>query len=278
MIDRNDNIIPQNTLFKRYYRFIKENTAQIAIILPIVVAIYGAVYDYYFYIVTCGYYKYFRIDDNLMLPCNRINLYQNIRQLALIGAYWGFSMFAVRMLKLKRNYLWKCLSWILIPLLLNSVIAYVWNLNVPLIVVSVMLLPAQWGMLFALGYCMVVPFHQETLSKPKRTNRKKKMIECWGDKEYKLLGILLILVACIMIFWQGYFTSYTTASEKRRFGIVEIDEEQYVVIDANGDKMILQKCEINQNVLKINYNTYLCVNNEMIINFETFDNVELTKD
>lgn len=62
MVDKNYNIITTEELCKRFWCFIKENTTQIAIAIPIITAIYASVSDYYFYIVSCGYYKYFRID------------------------------------------------------------------------------------------------------------------------------------------------------------------------------------------------------------------------
>lgn len=273
MVDKNGKIIPSNSLLKRSCYFIKENTAQMAIIIPILVAIYAAVSNYYFYIVNCGYYQYFRIDNSLMLPYNKVNLYQNITQLVLIGAYLEFTMWAVRIFFIKRNYLWKFFVWIVLPLMLNLWIAYDSGFNIILIISSIILLPLQWMIMFVAGYCMMKSFQQETSDKPKK--QKQNTEKYWSYQDYRRLGILIIGVVCIGIFIQGYASGYRTASEKRRFGIVEINEEQYVVIDANEDKMILQKCEINEHILKINYNTYLCVKNEMIINFETFHSVEL---
>lgn len=119
---------------------------------------------------------------------------------------------------------------------------------------------------------MVTSFHKESLSKPRKMNRKKKKVKRWSDKEYRLLGIILMFIACIIIFWQGYFTSYIIASEKSRFGIVKIDGEEYAVIDANENKLVLQKCEMKSNNLKIYKDTYLCVTNDVIINFKNFIN------
>ena len=213
-----------------------------------------------------------------MLPYNKVNLYQNIRQLALFGLYWGYAIFAVRMFLLKRNYLWKFVTLIVIPLLCNGMVMYNGKINLALCIASFILLPFQWGMLFSLGYCMVASFHLETSGASKRTygkNNKKKIKKRWGNKEYRLLGILLIFIACVMIFFGGYSTGRSKAAEKRRFGIVKMDEGQYAVIDANENKLILQKCEINQNNLRIDANTYLCVANEMDIIFNNFENVEL---
>lgn len=67
--------------------------------------------------------------------------------------------------------------------------------------------------------------------------------------------------------------NHKTACEKRRFGIVEISGEKYALIDINENKMILQKCEIDSDVLKIYSNTYLCTDNKKVIHFNIFDNV-----
>lgn len=278
MIDEKGNVITREEILKRYYSFIKENTAQMAIVIPIIAAIYAAVSNYYFYIVNLGYYKYFGIDSRLMLPYNKINLYQNIGQLALFALYWGYTIFAVRMFLLKRNFWWKFIALIVIPLLINGTLSYDGSINLALIIASSILLPFQWIMIFSLGYCMVTSFHKETLSKPKEMKRKQKKVKRWGDKEYRLLGVILILISCIIMFWQGYNTSYAIASEKSRFGIVKIDEEEYAVIDANENKLILQKCEIENENLVIDADTYLCVTNNVMINFNNFTNVELTRD
>lgn len=277
MVDKNGNIIPSNSLLKRSCSFIKENTAQMAIIIPILVAIYAAVSNYYLYIVNYGYYKYFKIDNSLMLPYNKVNLYQNITQLVLIGLYLELAMLAVRIFFIKRNYLEKFMAWIVLPLVINAIIvmiSYSGSFNMILIIISsIIFLPIQWILMFIAGYAMMKSFQEETLDKPKKQKRNKE--KHWSYNDYRRIGIIIIVVVCIGIFLQGCASGYRTASEKKRFGIVEINEEQYVVIDANENKMILQKCEIKEHILKINYNTYLCVKNERIINFETFHRVEL---
>lgn len=274
MIDKKGNIITQNEILKKYYYILKENTAQIAIIIPISVAIYGAVSNYYFYIVNRGYYKYFGIDAELMLPYNKINLYQNIGRWTLLALYWGYTIFSVRMFLLKRNFCGKVIWLIVFPLLINAWMSGERELSLAVIVASVILLPFQWLMIYSLGYCMVISFHKETLLEPKRTKSKNKRIKRWGDKEYRSLGMMITLMMCIIVFWQRYNDSYITASEKTRFGIVEIDKEDYAVIDANENRMILQKCEIENEKLIIYINTYLCTTNDIVINFKNFTNVE----
>lgn len=173
MIDEKGNIITKNDLLKKCYHYIKANTAQIVIIIPILAAIYAAVSNYYFFIVNCGYYNYFKIDKRLMLPYNKISLYQNVGQIALSGLYWAYAIFAVRIFLIKRNYIWKFMFLIIIPFFINIVIAHHGEFNASLIVICAIFLPFHWGMIFALGYCMVSPLHQDILNKPKKTKAKK---------------------------------------------------------------------------------------------------------
>ena len=275
MIDKDGNVIPKSNFLIKFWWFIKDNTPQIAIIIPIGAAIYTVVSNYFCYLANLGYYKYFGIDKNLMLPYNKNNFYESIGEFALVGLYWVFALFAVRMILIKGNYLWKFFSCIVIPLLINCALAFDGEVNVGLIIASLILIPLQWGMIFALGYCMAVTWHNESLDRPKKIRTKKKRGQRWGDKEFLLLGILGVFLACVVFFWQQYSENNNMASKKKRFGIVEIDQEPYAVIDANENKIILQRCEINNNNLKLYSNTYLCAPNEMLIKFE---NVELVRE
>lgn len=42
---------------------------------------------------------------------------------------------------------------------------------------------------------------------------------------------------------------------------------QSLEMDVNENKIILQKCEIDQTNLKIDKNTYWCISNTVVINF-----------
>lgn len=282
MIDENGNVITTRELLKRVYCYIKENTAQIAIIIPILAALYAVVSDYYFYLNNLGYYKYFAIDDRLMLPYNKINLYKNIVWFAIVVLYWGYAIFTVRMFLLKRNYLGKFITALVIPFLMNIFFIFNGEINSELIIVSGIFILFHWLMIFALGYCMAISFNKEGLEKNKEVNKKKKAnrkvkTKRWGDKEYRLLGGILIVVGGMLLFLQGYSDGKMRAAEERRFGIVTIDEEEYVVIDANEDKLILQKCEVRKSDLLIDVDTYLSITNNKMIDFKYFNTVRLTR-
>lgn len=141
----------------------------------------------------------------MVLSYNKNNLFQNIGQLVLGGLCW---------------------------------IAYDGVFSISLGIVSVIFLPVQWVLIFSLGYCMVGTFDREILGENQKINRKKKTKKHWRDKEYRLLGILVIFAGGIILFWRGYSESNKTAVEKRRFG----------------------------------------ADNDMFITFETFSNIELAND
>lgn len=175
-IDKDGNIIKKNTLIEKIFCFLKKNLAQIVTAFPILTALSAVIANYYSFIASYGYYRYFNIDANLMLPYNRINLYQNIARLSISGLYWAFAIFAVTMFKMKGNYLWKMISGILIPLMINiSILCYISNgyFIRNLFSVSIAYLPVQWLMIFSLGYCMVGSFHSKGNSRKKDAIRKE---------------------------------------------------------------------------------------------------------
>lgn len=275
MIDKEGNIITLKKQIAKYYCFIKENTAQIAIVITFLAAVYKIGSDYFFYLVNYGYYKYFGIDGTLMLPYNKNNFYQSVGQIAIFIVYWGYTILSVRTFKLKGNYVKKFVLLGLIPLVLSIALVYDempdWQLNSVIIAVS-MLIFLQWVFIFIFGFCWIPSFDKETVDIPKQTGKRKSN---WGDGNYMLLGFLFLFVGVALIFFVGYQNSYRKAAEQRVFGTVIINNEIYAIIDANEEKLVLQKCEINDSTLYINKNTYLCANNEVLICYETFNDVEV---
>ena len=298
MIDKNGNIICEKGKIDKFFQFIKENTAQVAIAIPVLVSIYGIVSNYYFYIINRGYYKYFGIDSQLMLPYNKNNLYHNIGAFVLVLLYLGYAILTVRILTMRKNYVKNFFCSIIIPLLINMWIFYEGNINLSLLEACVEYIPFQWIMIASFGIGMALSIYPEILqdlkSQQKRVNRKrvnrkksteKNQKKCekrrgrrtWNNKDDMILGGVLILAGCIIFFVQGYCDNKNLAESKTRFGIVQVKNEEYAVIDENEDKLILQQCEIENKKIRININTYLCKDNNMIINFRKFETVELVE-
>ena len=98
-----------------------------------------------------------------------------------------------------------------------------------------------------------------------------------GAKEYRTFGVVIIFALLIGFFYSGYSENNKKAREQRKFGIVDIDEQKYAVIDANESHMILQNCEFDEKSLTIFENTYLCVDNGLNIIFIQFEKVEVVK-
>lgn len=273
MIDKDGNIITLKEQIAIYYCFIKENTAQIAIVISVLAAVYKIGSDYFFYLINYGYYKYFGIDGTLMLPYNKNNFYQSVGQMAIFLIYWSYATLSVRTLKLKRNYVKKFIFFGMIPLVLSIVLVYgellSWQLTTTIIAVIILFF-LQWFLIFIFGCCLPLSFDKETIDLPKHTGKRK---NSWGDANYMLFGFLLLFFCIVLFFYSGYQNNYRKATEQRVYGTVIINNEKYAVIDANTEKIILQKCEINGSTLCIDKNTYLCANNEVLICYETFDNV-----
>lgn len=272
-------------LIKRYYHVIKDNTAQIAIMIPVLASLCTTVSNYCFYLANLGYYGYFHIDSRLMLPYNKINIYQSIGPIALFMVYWGYTIFAVRMFHLKGNYLWKFITLIIIPMGISAAIMYSWPGGMKLVfgfIFFIILIITQWLLIFAFGFCLVLPYHETgKLEKKKQSDEEKdseKRERKWGDIECRLLGIIIILGGVIGLFYQAYVSNHQRAENQTKFGVVQIDGDEYALIDANEDKLILQRCETNNDCIKIYVNTYLCLENDIAIKFEKFGNVQRITD
>ncbi len=273
-----ENTKSKTAMLRKFYRIAKDNTPQIAIMIPIAIALFGVLINYFLYLLNMGYYNYFGIDGSYMLPYNRSNFYQYISQFALFCLYWGYAVFAFRIFLVKGCRRTKISVFIGIPFLLNIIMTYggiqdgtpVWAL----VIASIILIPVHWMIVFALGYTT-----NTILRKEAETDTKKKEEDNtkggWGDEIDKIVVILLFLVFCVVVFGSGYISGRAKAEQKKQFGIVEIDEGQYAVIDANDSELILQKCVIGDGVLNIDSSTYLRFPNEIIIKFETFESIEI---
>lgn len=282
MINEKHEIVTSKEIVRKKYQIIKENTPQIALIAPVILAVCTVISDYYCYWFNLGYYSYFGIDGKFMLTYNKFNLYQYVKQFVFVMLYWGYSIFAVRMVLLEKNYLWKFLSMIVIPFVVGIFVTYNGQINTIMLIASFIFGLAQWPMIFFCGFWLVKSLHEDILKerkhnekreKERRKQKKDNKKTRWGNTEYGMLGLLLIGGAIVILFVQAYYINYMEASNQREFGIIDIESETYAVIDVVEDKMIVQKCKLDGENLKIDKGTYLCISNDRLINFETFDTV-----
>ena len=276
MIDKKGIVSVDETLFEKISSVIKGNTPQLAIFIPILTAMQVAVLNYYFYLESLGYYNYFGIDSKMMLPYDKMGFYDNITIVGVLIVYWIYAIFSVRMFLLKGNYMWKIVCLFLIPFFLSVILVkgYTGVFSIEEMVVFCMVF--QWIMIFALGFCYVRSFHEDIIknSEKQKTRKKNKKFKArWGNKEYGMFGLLIVLICCVFALAHGYYDSFTKAEMQRKFGIINVDDVQYVVIDSNIDKLVLQRCRVDSNILYFEKDTYYCIENNVLIQYESFGNV-----
>lgn len=107
-------------------------------------------------------------------------------------------------------------------------------------------------------------------NKYKNTNTKQKRE--WVDRDYKVLGIILITASLILGGFFTYEEGVKTAKDKNSYGIVKIENISYAVIDVDEKEMVLQKCNIKNNEIVLFVKTYLKTDkNDKIINYINFE-------
>lgn len=267
-------------ILKRLCCIVKENIALISLVLPIILAIAVAIINYFFYMYNCGYYNYFKIESKWMLPLNKFNIYEYIQQMGLFLVYWAFTFLAARVFSLKGNWIWKFILFFIVPFGINCTILIIGgtDVSITLLIAGMIVIPVHWAMIYFWGNRMIKLLKDEDTWLDKviiriKKDLKKQKGEPWGDTEYNILSLIVILLGCIAVFAYCFWAGNRTASTQKRFGIINIDNESYAVIDVNDSKLILEACEIEDTTLKINKDTYLCIDNNMNIYFNTFETV-----
>lgn len=164
MSDKDTDIILNEMILRKIYLVAKENVALIAIAIPIVIALFGYAVDWYFYFYNLGYYKYFGIDGSLMLPYNRTGIYHYLGQLVWGGLYWAYAILAVRIFLSKRKEL-KIILLIIVPLIINVIMAYCLYRNITklIILACLLLVLLHWLLFFYLGYAILPSSYQKKL-------------------------------------------------------------------------------------------------------------------
>lgn len=156
-------------------------------------------------------------------------------------------------------------------------------------VTALILIPCNWVMIFSLGFCMAHNMQEDLINKNKIKKKKKvkrvlsklknkykntntKQKREWVDRDYKVLGIILITASLILGGFFTYEEGVKTAKDKNSYGIVKIENISYAVIDVDEKEMVLQKCNIKNNEIVLFVKTYLKTDkNDKIINYINFE-------
>ena len=98
-------------------------------------------------------------------------------------------------------------------------------------------------------------------------------------KVFKIMYfIAMMMVVFTYLIYSSYDDGYNYAKNRKEYGIVNLNDENFAVIDSNTEKSVLQKCYINEsdNTLVIQKNTYTIMDNDgHIINNRRFGSVKI---
>lgn len=127
---------------------------------------------------------------------------------------------------------------------------------------------------FLCGYFLDEPWYNIFIRNDKANNE---------SEEGKIFTKILCFIAMMMVLFtylicSSYDEGYNYAKSRKEYGIVNLNDENFAVIDSNAEKSVLQKCYIDEsdNTLVIQKNTYAIIdNNGHIINNRRFDSVKI---
>lgn len=73
---------------------------------------------------------------------------------------------------------------------------------------------------------------------------------------------MIIMGYITFVMCTSYMNGYDDAVAKRKYDIVNLNENSFVVVDSSKEKNILQKCDVNEenNTVVIHTNTYIIRN------------------
>lgn len=284
MLDNEGNIVAKANRIEKIINIIKDNVTVFTVMIPLIAVVASVIKDYFFFIRSYGYYAYFGIESRLMLPFIDNSFFENFSSIAVALLFWAFSIFTMRMIIIKGNWGWKILTVLIIPFICNSFlinrivgysdIASFWACMLVLIIV-------EWTLFFSLGYCLVIDMYADYRVEKRETKKSGKKIKSkkhkWKDKDYRIFGGIMATMAIVALFYNFYHSSFREGELQKYFGVTEIEGEFYAVIDANYEKVVLQKCSIDleKNNLIIYKDTYICIDNNKLIEYNQYDKVTL---
>ena len=244
--------------------WISQNMIAALTMIPIAGAMVNFIVKLYIYIYKMGYSSYFQIPNEYLLINYNITIYNMIIVGSISVVYCMCAVNNVRII-LRREMLIKKIFWgilldFLIPVLICFIILSIatGNWEDALIVLQeerrkciilvLFIIFSNAIIVFAVGYCMVYSFQKDLIEKNRRNKRKepkknlsRKHKYRWKNKDYQLIGWLLIIVAIVSygayVNWQGI----QNAQKQELFLTTRIDNDTYIVVMTDGDEAILEK-------------------------------------
>ena len=283
-------------------RFIKNNTPQIALLTPFIIAVVSGVGNFYIYTYRKGYYDYFSLGNSFIVFDRTTIIYKLITVSIASLIYWIYSIFSVRMFYKRKNLLLKMVCFFIIPFLLNFI--FVWfsskkllfsdvSYFIATIIISFVFIFFHWSLIYVMGHFMSGKINNDVIEQYNKENLEKKNVKMqnkennkkatnikknnkFRQKDKGIFAIIIFLGAIVVYIFIIWYSGYFKAKSEKQFDTVKIKNSNYAVIATDGNQFILELCDISKDKksLIIDTNTYMKVDcKDLIIQRYNFESV-----
>lgn len=227
---------------------IKDYPAQMALIIPLSLGAISGIFGFMLYLKTKGYCRYFNIREEFIYFNIKFSLYELVRNVGITLLIWCYCIVAIRILFAKKLYFFKIVFWIFFPGILALGYASIANKWLYRVVLFGLMYIIVWTLMFMMGDWIVSPLHEDIRDRKKSKIWEKFTIkpiasENLKDKDYKVIGVAIIIVALIVYPLICEQRAYDNAKGLKQFDIVKIEESDYAVIVVNEEKSVALKVE-----------------------------------
>ena len=249
------------------WHFIRTNDVLITLLAGSISTLLSQLLDLQKCFYAYSMYGYYEIKQNIMLiSTGHISL--DLMFLAPMLGYVSYISCSVIAMNKRKNFRNCLLCMFVFPAMLLWVASKNYSfMEVVLIITCHVFITLLWG------YFLDEPWYNAAIQDDKVND---------GLEKRKLFKIMYFVMIMMMIFtyliYSSYDEGYNYAKSRKEYGIVNLNDENFAVIDSNTEKSVLQKCYINEsdNTVVIQKNTYAIIdNNGHIINNRRFDSVKI---
>lgn len=269
----NDNYILQ---------FIRNNTSAITMCGTFCAMSVSAILNINKYSYLYGQYVYYGIDKNI-INLNIDDTLELLMYLSPVGSYVLYLTFIVMVMN-KRKSISSCVKdMVMLVFPVGLVLAVLGTFHVNF-TVKMIIYMALFHLFITVcwGYIMDQPWyrwkllaimdlinllwghfiHKASYSVDINENNDVEVL----DKSAlitKILIFVMIIMGCITLgMCTSYMSRYDAAVAKRKYDIINLNGNSFVVVDSSKEKNILQKCDVNEenNIVVIHTNTYIVRN------------------